>query len=301
MMSPSTAPAIASRAFTTTWQHPKAVLATADGRVTIGSNNWSGGLEQWRRNAQGDYELVWSHNPGRVRGLTALSDGRICATIKEGALQANEYKVHVYERDGRLLNKWGEFGEKPGQFCNPAGICFDARDRLYILDTTEWNGSRAMYCNRVQIFTSEGRFLHSWGETGKEPGQFNLPVGITVAPDQTVWVADSYNCRIQHFTADGCLLASWGGLGSKPGFFNAPQGLVTRPDGTLLVIDTYNNRLQCLNQEDGAPIWSWGKRGTDSVSCWLPCAVALDSNGRILITDTMNRRILMLGDKDESA
>jgi len=279
-----------SRSFTTTHPHPKAILAGADGRVTIGSNTWGGGLEQWRINEKGDYELLWSHIPGRVRGLTALSESRICATVKMAA----GYEVQIFGIDGNLLAQWGEQGETPGQLCNPAGISVDANDNLYLVDTTEWNGSRAMSCNRVQVFTLEGRYLHGWGSTGKDPGQFNLPVGITVSPDQTVWVADTNNCRVQHFTLDGGLLDCWGSLGSKPGFFNSPQGVAVLKDGALLVADTHNNRLQCLDSSDGAFRWSWGKRGREPDSLWLPCAVTVDPDGRILVADTMNHRIQIL-------
>jgi len=286
-------PSISSQSFATIWQHPKAVLATADGRVTIGSNNWGGGLEQWQKDGQGNYHQVWSQNPGRVRGLTALSDGRICATVKAGPLTATAYEIHVYDVDGRLLHRWGEFGEEPGQLCNPAGIAVDAEDRLYIVETTEWNGARAVTCNRVQVFTAEGKYLRSWGSTGSEPGQFNLPIGITVAPDQSVWVADTYNSRLQRFSLDGELLTCWGRLGAAVGRLNCPQGMVVQGGGMLLVADTYNNRIQCFTQ-DGTPVWSWGWRGTDANCCWLPCAVAVDSAGRVLVADTMNHRILIL-------
>jgi len=276
------------QSFSTGWRYPKAVIADGDGRITIGSNDMSGGLEQWREDGRGGCGQHWSHNPGRVRGLAALSEGRFCATVKTG----QGYKVQVYDEEGALLMSWGRQGEEPGCLCNPIGIAANAAGHLYVVEATEWNGKRAMPCNRVQVFTADGRYLQGWGGTGHAPGQFNLPTGIAVAPDQSIWVADTFNSRLQHFTPEGVLLACWGHFGAAPGCFNCPQGVVVLADGTLLAVDTNNHRLQCVAAEDGAPRWAWGGPG----NCWLPCGAALDAGGRLFVADTFNHRILVLGD-----
>ena len=48
------------------------------------------------------------------------------------------------------------------------------------------------------------------GMPGDQSGQFNAPRGIAIAPDGTIYVADSRNHRIQHFTAGGALINIWG-------------------------------------------------------------------------------------------
>lgn len=59
---------------------------------------------------------------------------------------------------------------------------------------------------RVHRFSPEGQLILSWGEPGTGPGQFNLPHGIGVAPDEWVMVADRDNERVQIFNPEG---ASW--------------------------------------------------------------------------------------------
>jgi len=60
------------------------------------------------------------------------------------------------------------------------------------------------------------------GSMGSQPGQFQAPRGIKVAPDGSFYIADSRNHRIQHLAFDGSLLGVWGvfadvSLGDAPG------------------------------------------------------------------------------------
>ncbi len=51
--------------------------------------------------------------------------------------------VEVFNRQGQLLFRFGELGEKPGEFQEPKGVCTDSKERLYVLDS----GNR-----RIQVF-----------------------------------------------------------------------------------------------------------------------------------------------------
>jgi DNA-binding beta-propeller fold protein YncE len=86
-------------------------------------------------------------------------------------------------------------------FHYPTNVALSLAGEIYVTDG---------YGNaRVHKFSPEGRLLLSWGEPGSLPGQFQLPHGIAVDHDGTVYVADRENSRIQLFTADGCHLATW--------------------------------------------------------------------------------------------
>ena len=90
-----------------------------------------------------------------------------------------------------------------GPFNRPTRLVTDDRGNIYVTDG---------YGNaRVHKFDAQGRLLLSWGEPGAGPGQFNLPHGIGISPDnRTLYVADRQNFRVQLFTTEGEPLASWG-------------------------------------------------------------------------------------------
>ena len=56
---------------------------------------------------------------------------------------------------------------------------------------------------RVHRFTPDGTLIQSWGEPGSGPGQFRLPHGIGVSPDDRVFVTDRENDRIHIYARDG--------------------------------------------------------------------------------------------------
>ena len=67
------------------------------------------------------------------------------------------------------------------------------------------------------MFDNAGTFVKSWGGYGSEDGQFNFPIGISVASDGSLYVTDTYNHRIQKFDRNGNFITKWGSQGSMDG------------------------------------------------------------------------------------
>jgi hypothetical protein len=79
-------------------------------------------------------------------------------------------------------------------FAKVAGVAFDARNNLYVLDS----GNR-----RVEVFDARGRWVRMLGGPGGGPGEFVAPLQVAVMPDGRVVVSDLARRAFSVFGADG--------------------------------------------------------------------------------------------------
>ena len=82
---------------------------------------------------------------------------------------------------------------------------------------------------RTLRFSSDGRFIKTWGHKGSAPGDFDDPHDIFVGGSLgRVYVADRRNSRIQIFDQDGNFITAWHQFGQ-------PSSVFVGPDDTLYV------------------------------------------------------------------
>lgn len=139
------------------------------------------------------------------------------------------------------------------------------------------------------------------GASGTGEGQFNAPRGLAVAPDGSIYAADSLNHRIQHLAADGTFIEAWG-VPTDPtssenpgGAFSEPWGVAVSPDGRYVyVADTWNHRIQKFTAS-GTFVTMWGTFANDDLptSLYGPRAVVVAEDGNVLVSDTGNKRIVV--------
>jgi DNA-binding beta-propeller fold protein YncE len=84
-------------------------------------------------------------------------------------------RVVKFTKDGKYVKEWGKKGSGRGEMSEPHTIAMDSRGRLFVGDREN---------NRIQIFDQDGKYLDEWR-------QFGRPSGIFIAPDDTMYVADS--------------------------------------------------------------------------------------------------------------
>src|ERR1700730_1506776 len=102
------------------------------------------------------------------------------------------------EETGPLKHPKPPLPAEDGRFRQVTDVAWDKAGNTFISDG---------YINsRVAKVDKDGNWLKSWGERGKEPGQFNTPHSIATDAKGNVYVADRGNRRIQVFDGDGKFL-----------------------------------------------------------------------------------------------
>ena len=138
-------------------------------------------------------------------------------------------RVVKFNKDGKFLKAWGKKGTAAGEFNLPHSVQLDREGRVYVADREN---------NRIQVFDADGKYIRqlegfapyglfitpdqilfvadgvankvlkmtldgkilaSWGATGAEPVNFQLPHMLTVAKDGAVYVTEITGKRLQKF------------------------------------------------------------------------------------------------------
>ncbi len=164
------------------------------------------------------------------------------APLAASDLKRAESEVGAPQQPAALLQVIGRAGTTEGEFNRPEGICVDTQDRLYVADS----------CNhRIQIFSSDGKFIRQYGRPGSGLGELSYPYDIAVDARGYQFVCEFGNSRIQVFDAKCEPVEIIGGPGVGPGKFNNPWGVALDSHGNLYVSDALNHRLQKLVRRMG--------------------------------------------------
>lgn len=188
---------------------------------------------------------------------------------------------------------------------DPFGIAFDARGNAYIVELL---GGRVLKVDAKGILT----LLAGTGEKGDagdggppRQARFNGMHNLVIGPDDTVYLADTWNNRIRTFDPKTGRLSAFAGTGKK-GYageggsartarFGGVYCLALDPRGTkLYVADLDNRRVRVIDLKTGmvALVAGNGKRGvpTDGADAKAaplvdPRAVAADRKGNVYILE----------------
>ncbi len=188
------------------------------------------------------------------------------------------FRVRRYDSDGNFLDGWRLAYR--GMLSSPAAIAIDQAGYAYIALTD---------LHAIWRLDPDGNSI-SWGGEGNGEGEFSHPKGIAVAPDGSVYVADSGNDRIQRFTSGGAFIAQWGSPGVDAGQFSWPSSIAVCGEGNVYVTEVEGHRVQKFTPE-GDFIIQWGSGGKGAGELSGPSGVAVDSDGSLYVLDTGNYRI----------
>jgi hypothetical protein len=118
--------------------------------------------------------------------------------------------------EGKVLFEIGIPG-KPAAFMS--GEPFNRCTHTALSPTGEIYVSDGYGNARVHKYSPDGKLLLSWGESGTEPGQFNLVHNICADADGWVYVADRENHRVQVFDGNGKYETQWNNLHRPCGLY----------------------------------------------------------------------------------
>ena len=182
----------------------------------------------------------------------------------------------------RAVEGWGRLPEG-WSFVEATSVAVDARDNVHVFNRG---------AHPVIVFDREGKFLRSWGE-----GVFRRAHGITIGPDDSMWLTDDLHHTIRQFTPDGKLLLTIGNPdepstlhGGKP--FHRPTHVALCPrTGNVYISDGYGNSHVHKFDPKGRHLKTWGGPGTDPGQFNIPHNIATDSEGLVYVADRENSRV----------
>ena len=108
-------------------------------------------------------------------------------------VDGGNFRVQVFDLDGRFVKTFGTVGRQSGQFSRPKEIAIDAQGNVYVVDTAFGN---------FQIFDGEGHLLLDVGSRSNTdaPARFMLPSGIAVDRGAgRVYMVDQFFRKVEVF------------------------------------------------------------------------------------------------------
>ena len=173
--------------------------------------------------------IAWPH------GMFVDHDGNVWVTDAKGFVpdemvpEGLGHFVIKFSPEGEVLMRLGEpgvAGTGDGQFNMPSDVLVAPDGTIYVADGHNAGGN-----NRIVMFSAEGEFLGSFGETGTGPGEFRDPHALAMDSAGRLFVGDRANNRIQLFDREGNFIEEWLQFGR-------PSGIFISADDTIYVADS---------------------------------------------------------------
>lgn len=260
--------------------------------------------------------------PGSADGANTnarFNDPAGIAIAQDGTIFVADNQNHAIRRistNGAVTTLAGLLGTpscadgsgSTARFDSPTGLALGPDGALYVSDTGN---------HTIRRVTTNGDVTTLAGSAGNADyadgpatvARFNQPLGLSVAADGTVFVADSGNHLIRVIATNATVSVLAGNpetFGSADGtgtnaFLNNPVGLALAPDGSLFVSDANNFTIRRVTRS-GVVTTVAGAAGQDgsadgpaaSARFGKPAELALAPNGTLYIAEAAHHTIRRL-------
>ena len=187
----------------------------------------------------------------------AKETGRCHLSVKvnEEHVHGSPFATQVKPRQFTPVLLFGQQGSAPGMLIGPWGLAVNERDEIAVTDIGN---------HRIQVFSSDGTYLRSFGRKGDKQGEFNFPAGIAFdLTSGNILVVDSNNHRVQLFSEQGEYLNHFGEQGNLDHQFKSPRGLSVDSDCNVIVADSGNKVIKIFSH-NGHFLRKIGQQGSFS-------------------------------------
>jgi DNA-binding beta-propeller fold protein YncE len=137
--------------------------------------------------------------------------------------------------------------------------------------------------SRISQFSSDGKFIRSWGRLGSGPGEFKTPHALAYDAQGRLYVADRGNNRVQVFDQEGKFVTEWSQFGR-------PSDVHVDANGVLYVADAESSRrygtewrrgIRIGRVSDGVVTYLIPPHKTDNPEGMSGEGIAVDAEGNV--------------------
>jgi DNA-binding beta-propeller fold protein YncE len=175
------------------FQMPNDLVATSDGRVLVADSK-ANAVKVYASDLTLQTTIgTQGTAPGELDFPSALALSTNEAELYVG--DQGNHRIQVFALDGTFLRTFGgplALGAFPGNFGRIQSIAVTdgglQSDLIHVVDAGQ---------NRVQILSASGVYLATYGTTGTQLGELNLPLDITATPAGHILACNTGNRRLE--------------------------------------------------------------------------------------------------------
>ena len=189
------------------------------------------------------YELVesWPKMP-KYWEFGGASDVAVNSIDEIHVFSRGDHPLTIWDTDGNFVSSWGE-----GSFSdNEHGIFIAPNDQVWLVDANYHIVTKHSPYGEL-LMTLGNKLTPSPTFIGRP---FNMPTGLSIAPNGNIWVSDGYGGhRVHKFNPQGKILHSFGAQGDGPSQFALLHNIGVDKRERVYVCDRENNRIQVFDDQ----------------------------------------------------